>query len=316
VIKHGKKTCKVELFIEGLHIIRSKGPERVVVYKGDVMYENDDAQRVILETIGVNYDITGYIQQNASNSFTKMSPTDKLGFLEKISLGDIDMVSKKKKCSSILNAVNTKLASATAQLTATKELFDKMNEPENVEFPYDCKKEERKDVVKSDMKMKKQIKETLEKSKLEISKLRDAISSAVVKENTLKIKREELKELTDEKNGIHEEQKKINDAFIGEKKLEEYKNQLRYLREENERENLKQKIKESEEQYEKIKKEQLEKFEEEIRDTEADLWKDGKKDGELEDLKDLCADLMKYKEHSDNIVDYDTEKIDENKRTV
>ena len=80
IIKRGETSCSVELVFDDLKIIRTKKPNQVIV---NDIYEDDVAQNIINKKFGEMFHITGYIEQNASNSFIIMNPTDKLHFLEK-----------------------------------------------------------------------------------------------------------------------------------------------------------------------------------------------------------------------------------------
>ena len=87
VVSHGKTTCSVELEFGDLKIVRTKRPNRLVI---NDIYEGVAAQNIINQKFGDTFDVTGYIAQNALNSFILMSPTDKLAFLEKFAFREVD----------------------------------------------------------------------------------------------------------------------------------------------------------------------------------------------------------------------------------
>ena len=83
VQSYGRKSCKVEFEYRDMKIIRTKVPNRLVLEIDHKEYEDDAAQSIINKRFGDMFDVTGCITEDASESFIKMSPTDKLEFLEK-----------------------------------------------------------------------------------------------------------------------------------------------------------------------------------------------------------------------------------------
>ena len=80
ISSYGKTACKVELEFNDIKIVRTKRPNRLIL---NDEYEDAVAQEIINKTFGDTFDVTGYISQNALNSFIIMTPTDKLEFLER-----------------------------------------------------------------------------------------------------------------------------------------------------------------------------------------------------------------------------------------
>jgi DNA repair exonuclease SbcCD ATPase subunit len=94
VVTDGCTACKVELWFEDLHIIRSKGPCRLVV-NNDL--EDDEAQAVIDQRVG---DVSMvYLEQNGRNTFVNMTPIQKLEFLERITFSNTKLKAIKDKLS-------------------------------------------------------------------------------------------------------------------------------------------------------------------------------------------------------------------------
>ena len=65
------------------------------------LYEDEVGQKIINDLFGEHFNITGYIAQNALNSFMIMNPTDKLEFLETFAFQNIDLQQIKNKCKSL-----------------------------------------------------------------------------------------------------------------------------------------------------------------------------------------------------------------------
>lgn len=90
IVQHGKKKCSVELWFKELHIVRTKGPCRLVV--NDV-YEDDAGQHCINQYV---INSLGYLEQNGRNNFVNLSPEEKISFLERIVFNNVDIQSMKQ----------------------------------------------------------------------------------------------------------------------------------------------------------------------------------------------------------------------------
>jgi hypothetical protein len=96
-----------------LKVIRTKRPNRVIV---NDIYEDEVAQNIINEKFGVTFNNTGYIEQNATNSFIMMTPADKLQFLEKFAFQNINLGDIKIRCKSLLARREMELKKTSAML--------------------------------------------------------------------------------------------------------------------------------------------------------------------------------------------------------
>jgi DNA repair exonuclease SbcCD ATPase subunit len=157
---HGKKGCIVKITAKGMVIKRSKNPTSLSVkVSGDKEYLDLDGQDIINSRFGVFNDIL-YIQQNSSNSFVYMGPTEKLSFLENIAFKDLDIHSLKAKCKDMKKGYND----AFIKVKAEYELLEKLHSgdlvPEAVEWPYESL-DNKKKVMMND---KKRLSELTSKS--------------------------------------------------------------------------------------------------------------------------------------------------------
>jgi exonuclease SbcC len=128
----GQTSCKVELEFDGMKIVRSKNPGKLVVNE---IYEDDAAQDMINQKFGSTFDVTGYIPQNAIKSFVLMNPQDKLMFLERFAFDDLDLSQMKTRCKEQISKKHDELISATSKIEIASELADNVEEPEFIEFP-------------------------------------------------------------------------------------------------------------------------------------------------------------------------------------
>ena len=176
---------------------------------------------------GNTFNVTGYIAQNALNSFVLMSPLDKLGFLEKFALKDIDISKIKARCKALISKRNDNLTAAAAQLELATNVLSEMIKPKKVIFPIKCKKSQRELAIKNqDIKLKNtyiKIKKSdrlmlnNEKEITAIENLEKAVKydDKIINELQLKIK--------DAKNIID------SISYIGDEKLQEYIYNLSYI---------------------------------------------------------------------------------------
>ena len=104
--KEGK--TKVILEIKDFKIERTKRPNRLIVKNSTGEWQDDVAQSIINNEFGSHFDVSCYLNQQGENSFVKMSPVDKLSFLEKFSINDFDIQSLKKKLKHITSVEKEK----------------------------------------------------------------------------------------------------------------------------------------------------------------------------------------------------------------
>jgi DNA repair exonuclease SbcCD ATPase subunit len=136
IIRRGETSCSVEMQFGDLKIVRTKRPNRVVV---NDIYEDDVAQNIINEKFGVTFNNTGYIEQNATNSFIMMSPADKLQFLEKFAFQNVNLGDIKIRCKSLIARREMEVKKTSAQLESAISYLNELDEPSPVEFPLKCK---------------------------------------------------------------------------------------------------------------------------------------------------------------------------------
>lgn len=142
LIKHGKKLCKVILEMDGVKIIRQKGPCRLIVEKDEKVYENKEAEAVI-KRIFPNIKI-GYVSQQFHKYFISLTPNAQLEYLERIAI-DRDYVEMiNENCKSLINKRKTDLIKAVQEEeTLTTQLNEfGIEKPRNINYTSDITKEE------------------------------------------------------------------------------------------------------------------------------------------------------------------------------
>ena len=144
---HGKTSCRVELDVHDLKIIRTKRPNRLLV---NDIHEDDEAQKIIDALFGNTFKISGYIQQNMAVNIISMNPSDKLKFLESFAFQDINLTRIKEVCKLYIKESNNKLIDAVSKLNMAKVIFNELEVPEKISFPIACKRQHRDKIAKNE----------------------------------------------------------------------------------------------------------------------------------------------------------------------
>ena len=122
-----KKSTSVQLEIDGLLITRQRGPNRLIVKKGGVQYEDDAAQSIIDSTFGAEFCNTSYIDQDNANSFVFLSPSEKIEFLEKLLLARYNIDEMKDRVKDDISKTKLDYAATDARLTTLTDMHRKMS---------------------------------------------------------------------------------------------------------------------------------------------------------------------------------------------
>lgn len=316
VTAYGKTSCFVELEFDGMKIKRTKRPNRLVV---NDIYEDDTAQEIINKKFGDTFDVTGYIAQNALNSFILMSPVDKLIFLEKFAFRDIDLGKIKGRCKAYISKQNDELVSTVSKLEMTKKVLDELNIPNEVKFPLKCKSIQRDQAIKNEnirfkncITLIKRAEKTKQLAQTEINDLK-------ILEATLQTRQEQYQEITEKLNIVKLELENISydgdeELLCLEKKLKEYLSR-------RELSILEDKLDDNELKLKDMRIQEINSVKAELTEIYNVLWKEYSK----EDLKDTLIDLHKCLEEMENverlrkdIIKYtiDIEKHEQNKKNL
>jgi exonuclease SbcC len=193
----GSTSCMVELEFDGMKIVRTKKPNRLVVNE---IYEDESGQEMINKKFGDTFKISGYIQQNNLNSFILMSPIEKLAFLEKFAFRDIDLGKIKGRCKSLISQTNEQLISVVSQLNMAISVLETMEIPKEISFPLKCKSTEREKAIKNEEIRYKNCVILLSREEKEMKKITNEITDLRVLEASLQSRKERLLGLHMEQN--------------------------------------------------------------------------------------------------------------------
>lgn len=221
LVAYGKTSCSVEMHFDGMKILRSKRPNRLMV---NDTYSDDAAQSVITGKFGDTFDVTGYIAQNALNSFVLMSPVDKLAFLERFAFRDVDLAQIKGRCKTLIGTLNDELVTTTSQLAMATEWLERAVVPEKVVFPVKCKKNQRELAGKNVSVKKKNCETLIRRSRLQLDNLHDEMNALRVLQATIHAKLEAQGDISEKINSLSVEQSSID--YVGDIELTRLKGEL------------------------------------------------------------------------------------------
>ena len=269
IIKRGETSCSVELVFDDLKIIRTKKPNQVIV---NDIYEDDVAQNIINKKFGEMFHITGYIEQNASNSFIIMNPTDKLHFLEKFAFQDINLGDIKIRNKSLIARLQSDLIKTKAQLDSSILYLNDLKKPEIIEYPLTVKGD---NAFKNEEIRYKNCDTKIKIAYFIINKINDEINDLNILNTYTELKDENISKL----NEILDNLSIDDDKYIGDDKLKFYTNLLDNMINLDDINKLKEKITE-------MKNKEIEDSNLEINRLSKNLWKEYTKKESEDSIKD------------------------------
>lgn len=284
---YGETKCKVQLIYKNIKIERTNKPNRLVV--NDV-YEDAVAQSMINDLFGKNFDVTGYIPQNTTESFLSKSAPAKRDFLESVKFDTLLLSEKKEKLDTIIKTNKETLDKTIGKLELAKSLLP--SKPEVVPFPLKGSidraiKNENIKLSNADFNIKKITKEIKNKEH-ELNQLK-------VTNTFIAGKDENLKQICDQLANLTIDLDKHTD-FIGDDKLALYQKHLKHMKSNTllqrlilQRDNDIQKM-------ESMKQTELQDFLGNISSIKTKLWTDYSKDDTLsliQNNKEVLKDISK-----------------------
>lgn len=311
IVSYGKSSCSVILEFEEITITRTKRPNRLVVKDKRGEYEDTTGQSIINTAFGDTFKTTGYISQNALDSFIMMSPIDKLGFLEKFAFNDVNLTEIKKRCKDIIKTRHECLIKSSSQLEVASLMLQELEKPEKVTFPLKCTKKNREKAIKNEIIKNKNSSILIKRCKDKLSSLQKEKQNIEVYEARKNSKEELLKEIITQLNSLNIKQNSIK--YIGDSKLEEYENKLLSIVSKRELISLESRYNKDVERIEKMKKDEDKLITDKILEIKDNLWKEYSKDevkDTIEDYKQIIKDLEKIAELKTSIEKYKVDEIE------
>ena len=127
IVKYDKTSCKVELQMNGLHIVREKKPNRLVLTTSEGVFEDSVAQSIINMKFNESIDFTEFIDK---------TPSEKLNFLEKLVFKDVNIIDIKDKCKNLKDKYQSSLDQVVTQLQMSNTVLEDLKKPVVVEYPF------------------------------------------------------------------------------------------------------------------------------------------------------------------------------------
>lgn len=310
IVSYGKSSCSVILEFEKITITRTKRPNRLVLKDEKGEYEDNAAQSIINTKFGDTFKTTGYISQNALDSFIMMSPIDKLGFLEKFAFKDVNLTEIKKRCKDIIKTRHDSLIKSSSQLEVASLMLQELEKPEKVVFPLKCSLKNREKAIKNETIKSKNAYTLIKKCKhkiLRFQKEKQNIEIYEVKKNS---KEELIEDIITQLNSLNIKQNSIK--YIGDNKLEEYESKLLSIISKRKLISLENRYNKDVERIEKMKKDEDNLISNKILEIKDNLWKEYSKDEvkhTIEDYKQIIKDLEKIVDLNTSIEKYNVDEI-------
>jgi DNA repair exonuclease SbcCD ATPase subunit len=304
VIKHGEKTCLVEFMFQGMKIIRTRKPTRLIV---NDIYEDDAAQNIINEKFGSTFHITGYISQNQRDSFIIMNSNEKIQFLEKYAFNDVNLSEIKERCKNIIKKRKDELNKTLTQIESTNEFIKDLKVPEEIKFPLPGKNRDL--LISNEEKRYKNCETRIKKHKRLLNDTQKELNDLEIFLTYSKSKDENIDNLISKLNALSLED---YSNYVGDEMLEEYQNRLINILNRKELIYLENTLQTDKEKLERRKQKELIENAEKINKIENELWKDYSKDETIEninDLKNTLKDARQISFYKTQLQDVDEDNV-------
>lgn len=311
----GKTSCLVELEFDDMKITRTKRPNRLVV---NDEYEDEVAQQLINNKFGDNFDVTGYISQNAMNSFIMMNPMEKLSFLERFAFKDIDLNEIKLKCKANITQTHDELISNESQLQMAKKIVEELKKPEEIKFPIKCKKTQIEIAIKNENVKYKNCITLISKAQNNISKKEKELNSIQVLNTILATRNESIDTIKTKINQIDTQLDSLNTSLIDESQLETNKKLLSNLILQKELINIENRFNEESKNLANMRLQEEDEYQSQLNIINDKLWKEYNNEElseTLESLKSTLSDIEKIENTKKELSKYSSlnpQKVEEN----
>ena len=322
VVSHGQTSCSVEFTFQDLHIIRKKKPNNLIVKVDDKTFQDDVAQNIINQKFGTSFNVTGYIAQNALNSFIVMGPSEKLSFLEKFSFNDINLEEIRTKCKNLIQKNNETFIKLMSQIQTMEQVICELTLPIEVIFPLKTKNMEL--TTKNEEIRYKNCETSIKKNSHIFSKTQKELNDTLILNSFIQNKDENIEglSLTLENLSLEEQ----SSDYIGDEELKILKKRLQTIIEFKDFKNIRSQFEESSNQLEIMKEKEILEITNKLDLKNKSLWNEYNKNecvdlikdlkGFLEDAKKI-AFLKKQIDANVNIDDLEKrEKLLEEKRLL
>jgi DNA repair exonuclease SbcCD ATPase subunit len=279
--------CRIEIEHEGLRIVRSRAPNKLIVTTNGIEYENEAGQAIINALFGKKFDTIGVVKQNSVNSFVGKSPAEKLEFLESFAFNGVDLTELKKRLSVRTKTCESELDASIASVSTAEEIFARREIPEEVK----CKRTTEKSMNNEIVRLKKA---RIRRDALtdELTHLRGLITNGRVSNAELSGKREALRDLIVRIEGEEGKLKVAESVYVGDSEFAELEESFKNIIAEREYEVRKSKYTEDLKRLENMKEAEMRDLTEKYKIKEKQNWDKMSKEEATEFLAQFKSSLV------------------------
>lgn len=321
IVSFGEKKCSVRFVYDGMDITRTKGPNRLLLttHSGSEVneYEDDVAQGIITKKFGESFTLTSYITQKTVHSFLNLGPTDKMNFLEKLSLGEEDISGIKKKAKEKIKEKKEILQQKVGQLELLTSEVEEMKIPDEISFPLGKKHSDIK-IKNEGIYWKRTVKE-LEEKRVLLKKTESEYSKEKVNQAVKEKSHSTVTELEEKKKKLSDEIETIE--FDGDETINDLKTTLSFLKNKREFSMVSDRYNEEQKRYDTLREQEMTTLREEesvLKDKIKDVDKESFSDTTIKSVEDdisiiesislLTNELSIHKQNRSQYKEYDREQ--------
>jgi DNA repair exonuclease SbcCD ATPase subunit len=310
LVTHSKTNCSVTLIIDDMTITRTKRPNHLSLVSDKGEFEDDIAQSIIDNHFGSLFDVVSYVKQNGSNTFLRMTPTEKLEFIERALFQSSNLGLLKEKTRGYVKECNDNLVGCVAKLSTLREMMESQKAPQKIDFPLKVKKEDYPKVEKNENIKKKNNEIYLKRANHELTLLKGTLSHLSMIKDSHRFKAEKISEYSIRLNDLIGVKNKDDIKDI-DKRIKLVEDNLKKIDDNRRYFQLQSKIEEEEKLWKEMIQKEKDNLESEIKKIEDEVKNlSYLSEDELVSNKEYLQDLTKYQkllEDKDNI-DFDPEK--------
>lgn len=299
IVSYGEKKCRVEFVFKDLKIVRTRGPSHLVV--NDV-YEDQVGQQIINEIFGKNFKVTGYISQNATESFLKKGAPQKREFLESVKFEHEHLSEKKEQLDALIKTYSQQLDKTTAKLETRRSLLGAKPTEVILDFLEGKKNIER--AIKNQNTLLANAVLHIKQNQKRISKKESELNDLRVVKTLVKSKDENINQVCSLLENLSLEMKQ-NDDYIGDDQLRLYQQKLQHLKNNSQLVRLISQRDADEIKIKNMRDTEVADLQQSVTSIQSQLWIDYSKEDALSVIQtneDVLKDLAKVKSLKDKKV--------------
>lgn len=294
----GTNSCSVELEMDNIKIVRKKRPNHLIV---NDKYEDDAGQSIINKTFGDTFNTTGYIDQNARNSFIMMSAIEKLGFLETFAFKDVNLKELKTKCKDEISKAHDELKDKTNKLEITKNVVSELVKPEifNLDFLDKYKSEKNREVtIKNERVMYKKLEKKISTYETETDVMKQELHDLDLLLTHIQSRQEVVDSLQCKLTKLKLEYSEYDSH---EDKTEYYQEMIGYLTKNRKIEKLKDTIEENTKILSEMKLQEIKNINNKIKNIDKEIWSEYESEKDVEEQIENLRHCVKDVEHMERL---------------